>query len=54
MKAMCCSNCGSQNIRRNADVVWDVTTQKWEIVSLFDSCTCDDCDTECKIIEKKV
>jgi len=46
-----CSECGSENVRRNCDAMWSVEYQMWEIVSMFDHCDCDDCGGECNIEE---
>lgn len=49
---MICSKCGSKEVRRNADTAWSDKNQCWEIVSLFDSCTCEACETEINVEEK--
>jgi hypothetical protein len=51
-KIMVCSKCGSKEVRRNADTAWSEKNQCWEIVSLFDSCTCEICEAEVDIEEK--
>jgi len=42
---MVCGTCGSTNVRRNGDLQWNVKTQKWEIVAIFDETSCEDCGT---------
>jgi hypothetical protein len=49
-----CSTCGSNDIRRNADCIWNTVKQAWEVVSLFDSFTCESCGTECNVSERKI
>jgi hypothetical protein len=51
-KTMVCSKCGSKEVRRNADTAWSEKNQCWEIVSLFDSCTCEVCEEEVSVEEK--
>ena len=48
-----CTVCGSDDIRRNADTKWNVKKQKWEVVSLFDNFTCEQCGGECNVDEVK-
>jgi hypothetical protein len=39
-----CADCGSDNVRRNADVAWNVETQEWDqIAAVFDNGSCEDC-----------
>jgi hypothetical protein len=44
-----CAACGARgdNIRRNADTVFNPVTEEWEVVDLFDSTTCEKCEGEC-------
>lgn len=51
---MCCTTCGSDDVRRNADTAWDVATQRWEIVALFDDASCEACGTECSLASVEV
>lgn len=39
-----CSECGSENVRRDAWAAWDVETQSWELAAVFQAGFCDDCD----------
>jgi hypothetical protein len=41
-----CEKCGSKNVRRDSDSVWNVETQQWESVALYDSSNCEDCGAE--------
>lgn len=49
-----CSTCGSEDVRANADTGWNIDTQEWEIVAIFDSTTCEVCGGECSIEWKEV
>lgn len=51
---MRCSQCGSTEVRKNADCAWNVKAQKWEIVALFDDASCEACGKECKLEEAPV
>lgn len=51
---MCCATCGSPEVRRNADVEWNVKEQKWEIVSIFDSASCEECGGQTQINETPI
>jgi hypothetical protein len=51
---MVCKRCGSTEVRRNADAVWNVKNQRWELCVVFDSATCEQCETDCIIYEKDV
>jgi hypothetical protein len=49
-----CATCGSRNVRRNADVVWNIGSQCWEIVAIYDSADCEDCGGETSLKEVPV
>lgn len=49
---MCCKACGSTNVRRDADVMWNVSAQCWELAGIQDNATCNDCGGQTTIIEK--
>lgn len=51
MKNMICSHCGSEDVRRNADVAWSVEQQEWSVACIFDSATCENCGGETNIKE---
>jgi len=42
-----CEECGSVNITRDACASWDVLTQQWEFVDVYDYMSCADCGSEC-------
>ena len=46
-----CAKCGGTDVRRNADTAWSEPDQRWELVALFDSVTCEDCGGECSLKE---
>ena len=41
-----CTNCGSTEIVRDASVIWDTSTQQWEISGIYDYIFCEGCDGE--------
>ena len=43
---MVCETCGGEDVRRDASVAWDTETQTWELVAVYDSATCETCDTD--------
>lgn len=49
-----CAKCGSADVRRNADTAWSVIDQEWEIVALFDSCSCEKCGRECNVVARPI
>lgn len=51
--AKVCSLCGSENIAADAAARWNVGTQQWEVLNVFDDghC-CDDCGSECRIVDR--
>lgn len=47
-----CFKCGSDDIRRNADVIWNWEAQEWEIAAIFDKpITCERCGEETTLTE---
>jgi hypothetical protein len=38
-----CTECGSDDIRKDAVVAWDVETQTWVLTSIFDNSDCCSC-----------
>ncbi len=51
MKKMICATCGSENVRRDADAVWNVEKQEWELCAVYDNATCEKCGGETRLIE---
>ena len=51
---MVCTHCGSEDVRQDADAMWNVDTQKWELAGLYDNTTCDQCGGECRIKEVEI
>lgn len=47
-----CSDCGSENVMRDAWAVWNAETQEWELGSVFDQGFCDDCQCESSLEEQ--
>jgi len=46
-----CTTCGSDDVRRNADLIWSIIDQKWEIISEYDSFDCEVCGCGCQLEE---
>lgn len=52
---MVCSYCGSENVLSDAYAKWNVENQEWELDNTFDKgAFCEDCDGECRIVEKEI
>jgi DNA-directed RNA polymerase subunit RPC12/RpoP len=49
-----CKHCGSHDVRRDADAVWNEITQEWELVSVYDNATCEDCGGETSLEEEGI
>lgn len=44
-----CRTCGSTNISRDASVVWNKLNQSWEIKTIYDNASCEDCGGDTKL-----
>jgi len=49
-----CSQCGSDDVRRDAWACWNVDTQEWELGEVFDQGFCAACDGEASLDEEPV
>lgn len=49
-----CATCGSDDVRRDASAAWNVETQEWEIVTVFDTADCETCCSETSLIEQGI
>jgi hypothetical protein len=49
-----CSNCGSEDVRRDADASWNEETQEWELLCVYDNATCEDCEGETSLKEIEI
>jgi hypothetical protein len=50
-----CSHCGSDDVRRDADAVWNVDTQEWELNALYDKgAVCEQCGGETSLKEVQI
>jgi len=38
-----CTNCGSEELSRDAYANWNIGTQSWEVSSVYDFFICDQC-----------
>ncbi len=41
-----CRHCGSADICRDANAIWDETAQAWSLLSTYDSQTCERCGAD--------
>ena len=51
---MKCRTCGSEDVARDASVVWDSDAQKWIRDELFDKYYCYKCEGETSIVEEVI
>lgn len=42
-----CSNCGSDQVVRDAWAEWSIRDQQWVFEEIFDHTFCPTCETEC-------
>jgi hypothetical protein len=49
-----CSECGSDDVRRDAWAAWDVEGQCWELAAVFDQGFCEACECERSLDEVRV
>lgn len=47
-----CSECGSEDIVKDAWVKWNVETQEWEIDDVFSETFCTECESDCYPVRK--
>lgn len=48
-----CPDCGGVDVKNDAWAVWDVETQEWSLVVVFDAAFCGDCDGEIPYVNKR-
>ena len=41
-----CSHCGSDEVYRDACAAWNIETQQWELVTVYDNADCEQCQSE--------
>ena len=41
-----CSYCGSNEVDRDACAAWNIETQQWEMVTVYDNADCEQCQGE--------
>ena len=49
--AIVCERCGSADVRRDADAVWNKVTQEWELCAVYDGATCEVCEGQTRLVE---
>lgn len=55
MKRMTCSECGSDDVLKDAYAAWNFEKQQWELFDTYDKgSVCETCRNPCKIIEETV
>lgn len=47
-----CRDCGSDEVRRDADVAWNPESQQWELNAIYDAGWCCECDCQSLVDEK--
>jgi hypothetical protein len=48
---MVCSECGSEQVLKDAYAIWSVEEQEWILHSTYDHADCEECGGECKVKE---
>lgn len=48
-----CAECGSLDIRHEAEVVWDPEKEDWEVVGVLDGAHCEACMCADKYLENQ-
>ena len=49
-----CRECGSDDVRRDANAIWCVDAQEWELCGVFDQGTCEACGGEALLDEEEI
>lgn len=49
-----CSECGSDDVRRDAWACWDVEAQEWTLGEVFDQGFCAACDGEARLDAQEI
>lgn len=49
-----CSNCGGQNVKRDAHAEWNPELQLWELSAVYDDWDCDDCGHSVSVYDHPV
>lgn len=49
-----CSNCGGENVKRDAHAEWNPELQTWELCSTYDDFYCEDCGHDVSTYERAV
>ncbi|HEX9472485.1 MAG TPA: hypothetical protein VF957_23415 [Bradyrhizobium sp.] len=51
LRTIVCSNCGSDDVRRDATASWNIETQAWELSAVQDQGYCQHCQGEASLVE---
>jgi len=49
-----CSECGSDDVRRDANASWNIEKQEWELCAVYDNGTCEACGEERTLDEQEI
>jgi hypothetical protein len=49
-----CTECRSEEVRRDAYAIWSVEDQKWELLTVFDTTDCEVCGREVETMEIEI
>jgi hypothetical protein len=44
-----CTDCGSDNVMRDAWAIWNMEDQEWDLSQTFDEAFCQNCEGSCKL-----
>lgn len=47
-----CETCGSEDVRRDASVAWNVERQSWELAVIYEKGSCEDCGCYRRLVER--
>ena len=48
---ICCADCGSESVVREAWAAWDFDRQDWILSNVFDDVFCPDCESHTKTVK---
>lgn len=51
---MICSNCRGERVFRDACAEWNEDAQQWELTTVYDHATCEDCDSDTNILSEEI
>jgi hypothetical protein len=51
VKKIICAECSSDDVRRDADAMWNDEAQGWELCAVYDQGHCEACEGEASLVE---